>query len=174
MRPLAESFDVGELSFLLPQAPRNTWYPHSAFGPIERNEPDLSNALAQVDRLIDKLHESGIPNEKIVLGGFSQGACLASEYVARNATRYGGLFVLSGALIGPKGTPRDYPGTLAGTPVFIASSDVDPWVSYDLVVDTARVLERMGANVDFRTYPGMAHTVVQDEVEAVRDLLAGV
>ena len=81
---------------------------------------------------------------------------------------------MSGALIGPSGTPRDYPGSLAGTPVFIGSSDVDPWVSYDLVVDTARVLERMGARVDFRTYPGMAHTVVQDEVDAVRDLLAGI
>lgn len=174
MRPLAESIDVGDYCLLLPQAAQNRWYPYSAFGPLELNEPDLSSALAQIDLLINALRENGMPHEKIVLGGFSQGACLASEYVARNATRYGGLLVLSGALIGPPGTPRDYPGSLAGTPVFIGSSDVDPWVSYDLVVDTARVLERMGARVDLRTYPGMAHTVVQDEIDAVRGLLAGV
>ncbi len=174
MRPLAEAIDVREFSFLIPQAPQGRWYPHSAFGPIEKNEPNLSSALAQIGRLMDELRGNGIPDEKIVLGGFSQGACLVSEYVARNAARYGGLFVLSGALIGPRGTPRDYPGRLAGTPVFIGSSDMDPWVPYDLVVDTARALEQMGASVDLRTYPGMAHTVVQDEIDAVRGLLAGV
>jgi predicted esterase len=174
MRPLAEAIDDGDISFLIPQAARNSWYPYSAFGPIDLNEPDLSMALARIDMLIDHLHEIGIPNERIVLGGFSQGACLAAEYVARNAARYGGLFVWSGALIGPKGSPRDYPGSLADMPVFIGSSDEDPWVSHDLVADTARVLERMGGNVDFRTYPGMGHTVVQDEIDAVRGLLAGV
>jgi predicted esterase len=174
MRPLAEAIDVGDFSFLLPQAPQARWYPRSAFEPLELNEPDLSSALAQIGRLVDELHDSGIPHGKIVLGGFSQGACLASEYAARNATRYGGLFVLSGALIGPGGTPRDYPGSLAGTPVFIGSSDVDPWVPYDLVVDTAGVLDGMGASVDLRTYPGTAHTVVQDKVDAIHGLLAGV
>jgi predicted esterase len=174
MRPLAEAIDVGDYSFLIPQAPQGSWYPRSAFGPLELNEPDLSLALAQIGRLIDELHGDGIPDERIVLGGFSQGACLVSEYVARNATRYGGLFVLSGALIGPRGTPRDYPGSLDRTPVLIGGSDVDPWVPYDLVVDTARVLERMGAEVDLRTYPGMAHVVVQDEITAVRSLLASV
>lgn len=174
IRPLGESLDVGDFSFLIPQARHGSWYPRSAFEPLELNEPHLSSALAQVGRLVEGLHDSGIPDEKIVLGGFSQGACLASEYVARNATRYGGLFVLSGALIGPRGTPRDYPGSLGGTPVFIGGSDVDPWVPYDLVVDTAQTLALMGATVDLRTYPGMAHTVVRDEIDAVRDLLAGV
>lgn len=174
MRPLAEALDIGDTSFIIPQAAQNRWYPYSAFSPIELNEPDLSSAMAQIDQLVNELRSEGIAEEKMVFGGFSQGACLAAEYVARNATRYGGLFVLSGALIGPPGTPRDYAGAFDGMPVFIGSSDVDPWVAHDLVADTAGVFERMGAKVDFRTYPGMAHTVNQDEMEAVQGLLSQV
>jgi predicted esterase len=115
--------------------------------------------------------QAGYADEQVVLGGFSQGACLASEYVARNPLKYGGLFVFSGALIGPPGTPRDYPGSLLGMPVFIGGSDVDPWVPHDLLTETASVFQRMNAEVDLRTYPGMAHTVNQDEIDAVRTML---
>ena len=114
----------------------------------------------------------GFSDEQIALGGFSQGGCLTAEYAARNAKKYAGLFIFSGALIGPKGIPRNYTGFFDGMPVFIGSSDTDPWVSHDLIVDTARVFEDMGAEVDFRTYPGMAHIINQDEIDAVRSLLA--
>jgi predicted esterase len=174
MVPLAEVIDPGEVAFLIPQAADNTWYPNSAFGPLESNQPYLSSALARIDALVADLREKGIADEKIVLGGFSQGACLASEYAARHATRYGGLFVLSGALIGPQGIPRDYAGSFGEMPVFIGGSDVDPWVAHELIADTAAVFERMGARVDFRTFSGMAHTVNQDEIAAVRDMLANV
>ena len=174
MVSLAEVSNPDGAAFLIPQAAGNTWYPHSAFGPLEQNEPYLSSALARIASLVEDLREKEIPAERIVFGGFSQGACLAAEYVARHAARYGGLFVLSGALIGPPGARRDYAGTFAGMPVFIGSSDVDPWVAHSLTAETAVVFEQMGARVDFRTYPGMAHTVVQDEVDAVRKMLANV
>lgn len=172
MIPLAEELDLDGVHFIVPQAAQHRWYPQSAFGPIEANEPDLSSALMKIETIIAGLRDDGVPEERIVLGGFSQGACLSSEYIARNARKYGGLFVLSGALIGPPGTPRDYPGSLDGTPVFIGGSDVDPWIPDDLQRETAKVLERMGGEVDFRIYDGMPHTVNQDEVEAVSALLS--
>lgn len=171
MEPLAEILGTEEMRFLIPQAAEESWYPQSAFGPIEANEPHLSSALELVHGFVNDLHTDGFSDEQILFGGFSQGACLASEYVARNARKYGGLFVFSGALIGPPGTPREYPGSLEGTPVFIGGSDVDPWVPHPFLVETAGVFEGMGAEVDFRTYPGMAHTVNQDELDQVRAML---
>ena len=174
MVPLAQVINPGTAALLIPQAAGNTWYPHSAFGPIEDNEPHLSSALDCIATLVEELHGQGFADEQIVFGGFSQGACLAAEYVARHAARYGGLFVLSGALIGPPGTARDYAGSFAGMPVFLGGSDVDPWVAHHLIAETAAVFERMDAQVDFRTYPGIAHTVIQDEVDAVRKMLLSV
>lgn len=172
MLPLVQALDTGNVSFWLPQAAMNRWYPHSAFSPTEMNEPDLSSALEMLDQLTLTAHEHGFSDQQIVFGGFSQGGCLAAEYVARNARKYAGLFILSGALIGPKGTDRNYLGTFDKMPVFIGGSDVDPWVAYDFIRDTAETFEQMDAQVDFQTYPGMAHTVNQDEIDRVRAMLA--
>lgn len=174
MKPLAEAINVGKTTFLVPQAAMNRWYPNSAFDPIESNQPDLSAALAMIDRLIQDLQQKKLPKENVVLGGFSQGACLAAEYMAQNAGRYGGLFVLSGALIGPPGTDRQYQNSFDQMPVFIGASDVDPWVPYELVEETAQVFRSLGAAVDLRMYPGMAHTLNDDEIEAVRDIISNV
>jgi predicted esterase len=171
MLPLAESLRMEGVRFLIPQAAHNRWYPHTAFGPFELNEPDLSSAMGLIDALVQQQLRDGLSNQQIVLGGFSQGACLASEYFVRNADGYGALFVLSGALIGPPGTPREYSGSFNRMPVFIGGSDIDPWIPYALLGETARVFERMGADVDYRTYPGMAHTVNQDEIDRVRAIL---
>ena len=172
MLAIADALSNRGVGFRIPQAALNRWYPQSAFGPLELNEPDLSSALAFIDRLVEKTHEEGFLDAQIAFGGFSQGACLASEFVARNAKKYAGLFVLSGALIGPRGMPRNYPGSFDNMPVFIGGSDVDPWGSHDLISDTASVFQKMGADVDFRTYPGMAHTVNQDEIDSVQSMLA--
>ncbi len=169
--PIARELHMNGVSFQVPQAALNRWYPNTAFGPLEANEPDLSSALETIDTLVKEARENGFSDQQIAFGGFSQGACLASEYVARNARKYAGLFVFSGALIGPKDTPRNYPGSFDGMPVFIGGSDVDPWVEHALLKDTASVFEKMGAEVDFRTYPGMAHTVNPDEIGAVRAML---
>jgi predicted esterase len=168
MQPLADALHKEGVAFVLPQAAQNRWYPNTAFGPLEANEPDLSSALETIDTLVQKAHSDGFSDHQIAFGGFSQGACLAAEYVARNAKRYAGLFVFSGALIGPRGMQRNYHGSFESMPVFIGGSNVDSWVAHDLLADAAAVFERMGASVDFRTYPGMGHTVNQDEIAQVR------
>ena len=171
MISLAEALHTDGVGFLAPQAALNRWYPNTAFGPLEANEPDLTSALKIVNRLVNDLREKGFSDRQIAFGGFSQGACLVSEYTARNPRRYAGLFLYSGALIGPPGVPRNYQGSLNEMPVFIGGSDVDPWVAHNLLKEAAEVFEKMGAQVDFRTYPGMAHTVNQDEIEAVHSML---
>jgi len=169
---LADYLPHPELAYLAPQAADYTWYPYSFLLPIARNEPYLSSALARVAAVVAQVEAAGIPPARIVLGGFSQGACLASEYVARHAQRYGGLLVFSGGLIGPEGAPRDYDGTLAGTPVFVGCSDVDPHIPIERVRETADVLTRLGARVDSRVYPRMGHTINQDEIDAAAALVA--
>jgi len=166
-----EELDVEGVAAIAPQAARNTWYPSSFLEPIERNEPWLSSALDAMAETLATVDEAGVPTDRTVLLGFSQGACLASEYVARNARRYGGLVAFSGGLIGPEGTPRDYDGSLDGTPVFLGCSTRDPHIPEERVDETAEVFEGMGADVDERLYPGMGHTVNQDELEAARDIV---
>ena len=161
-----------DLAFLAPQAEGHSWYPYSFMAPMEKNEPGLSNGLALLAHLVERLGAEGIPPERTVLLGFSQGACLTLEYAARNAQRFGGVAGLSGGLIGPPETPRDYPGSFDGTPVFLGCSDRDPHIPLARVKETTEVLTRMGASVTERIYPAMGHTVNDDELERVRELLA--
>lgn len=168
---LADYLPHPGLAYLAPQAADSTWYPYSFLTPMERNEPYLSSALARVGEVVTGIEAVGLSPERIFLGGFSQGACLAAEYVARNARRFGGLLLFSGGVIGPEGTPRNYNGSLDGTPVFLGCSDVDPHIPLTRVRETAAVLERLGAHVDLRIYPRMGHTINQDEIEAAAALL---
>jgi phospholipase/carboxylesterase len=171
---LADGFHEHGVAYVAPQARRNSWYPHSFLAPVERNEPALSSAIRAVDAAVAEVTEGGIPHERIVLLGFSQGACLAAEYVARNPRRYGGLVVLSGGLVGPEGTTFDHEGDLRGTPVFLGCSDVDPHVPVERVHESRALFERLGGDVTERIYEGLAHTVNDDEVAFVRDLLGDV
>jgi phospholipase/carboxylesterase len=141
---------------------------------VPANEPGLSSGLARIGEVLAGLEAAGIPPERTFLLGFSQGACLTLEFAARNAKRYGGVFGLSGGLIGPPGTPRDYPGSFNGTPVFLGCSDRDPHIPRERVDETAEVLRRMGAEVTERIYPAMGHTVNEDEMEFVRGLISPV
>src|SRR5690348_6287493 len=145
-------------TYLAPQAAGNAWYPHPFTAPIEANEPYLSAALETVSRVVERA-ESRVPAQRLVLLGFSQGACLALEWAARNARRYGAVIGLSGGLIGPDGTPRDYPGSFEDTPVFLGCSAVDPHIPMSRVVETGEVMKKMGAEVAVRFYPGMGHLV---------------
>lgn len=160
--------------YLAPQAAANSWWPRPFMDPIPSNEPWFSSALAAIDDVLTQLAGAGIPAERILLLGFSQGACLVTEFAARNAKRYGGIIGLSGGLFGPDGTPRDYPGSLDGTPVFLGCSDVDFHIPKSRVDETAQVLQRMGANVTERLYPGMGHTINQDEIDFVRGMMRGI
>jgi phospholipase/carboxylesterase len=160
-------------SYLAPQAAGNAWYPYAFTAPMETNEPYLSSALQVLEGLLVRV-ESIVPAERVILLGFSQGACLTLEFAARHARRYGGVVGLSGGLIGPDGTPRDYPGTFDGTPVFLGCSDVDPHIQKHRVLEAADVFKRMGAQVTARLYPGMGHTVNQDEIDSVRQIVENV
>jgi predicted esterase len=171
---LADYLPHPSMAYLAPQAAGNTWYPYSFLAPMEQNEPWLSSALRRLEALVAEVTKAGIPAERIVLAGFSQGACLASEFVARQAQRYGGLLVFSGGVIGPPGTPRDYRGTLDGTPVFIGCSDVDPHIPLARVEETAVVMAGLGAVVDKRIYPRLGHTINEDEIAAAAGIVRGV
>jgi len=168
---LADEFVLDDVLWIAPQADGNTWYPYSFLSPIEQNEPDLSSGLSVIGGLVESIAVEGIPAERTVLMGFSQGACLSQEFAARNARRYHAVVGLSGGLIGPSGTPRNYAGSLSGTPVFIGCSDIDPHIPLARVQESAEVFRRMGATVDERIYPRMGHTINADEISAVTELL---
>ena len=170
---LAAELHHPEFVYLVPQAAGNQWYPNRFMTPLAGNEPYLSAALAVVDGLVDQLGQAGIPPEKVMLTGFSQGACLALEYAARHARRYGSVVGFSGGLIGPPGTVWEFDGSLDGTPVFLGCSDVDFHIPALRVEETAEALRRLGGDVTMRLYPGIEHTVVEDELEFVRGMMEG-
>jgi predicted esterase len=169
---LREEFGLRDVAYLAPEATGRAWYPYSFLAPIEQNEPWLSRSLAKVGETVDAALGQGIVREKIVIAGFSQGACLASEFVARNAARYGGLIAFTGGLIGPPGTEFRYPGDLAGTPAFFGAGDPDAHVPWQRVEDSASVLANMGADVTLRRYPGMPHTISREEIAEAKAILA--
>ena len=174
MLGLADAFDASDVAYVAPQARSGSWYPYSFMAPLSQNEPQLGNALKTLSSVVEDLEREGIPADRIVLLGFSQGACLALEFAARNARRFGGVVALSGGLIGPEGTPRNYAGSLASTPVFLGCSDVDFHIPLPRVHELTEVLTELGGNVIEKNYPGMGHTIVQDEVDHVKKILQGV
>jgi predicted esterase len=171
---LAEELHAPDIAWLAPQAAGLTWYPYSFLSPIPQNEPGITSALGVLTGLVREAAGAGVPASRVLLMGFSQGACLVLEFAARHPAVYAGVVGLSGGLIGPPGTPRDYPGSLSGTPVFMGCSDVDPHIPVERVQESAEVFRRMGAAVDARIYKGMGHTVNMDELSAVRSLLAAI
>lgn len=168
---LAKAVDLPELAWLAPQAATGSWYPQRFIAPLDENEPWLSSALNRLASTVAEIEAVGIPSDRIALVGFSQGACLASEYTARNARRWGAVGVLSGGLIGPPGTTFQYPGSLDGTPVLLGCSDVDPHIPVERVHETAQALQALDARVDERIYPGMEHTVNDDEIAWLKETL---
>ncbi|MFW5900592.1 MAG: alpha/beta hydrolase, partial [Halodesulfurarchaeum sp.] len=161
------------VALLAPQAGGNEWYPNSFLAPIETNEPGRISGLQAIDSAVSLARDAGISPERIMLAGFSQGACLASEYLITHPQRFGGLAALSGGLLGESVDPSAYEADLEETPVFIGCSDVDPHIPADRVRETAAVFESVNADVDMRLYEGMAHTVNTEELQVVSELLAG-
>ena len=174
MLSLAEALAVPDVAVLALQAPEGSWYPHSFLAPLAANEPCLSRSLEQVGHLVDDVIAQGVAARRIVLAGFSQGGCLGLEYAARNPRGLGAVAGLSAGLIGPPGTPRAYPGSLAGTQVLLGCSDVDGHIPLARVKETTRVLRGLGADVDERIYPGMGHIINDDEILGLRALFARV
>lgn len=162
-----------DVALIALRATQNTWYPERFMSPLASNEPWLTSALQAVSDGVGMSLAVGIAREHIMLLGFSQGACLSLEFAARNAVRYGAVAALSGGLIGPDETPRDYGGSLAGTPIFLGCSDIDGHIPANRVRESASILQSLGAVVDTRIYPGMGHVIIDDEVNAVRALVGG-
>lgn len=170
---LSDEFNFDGVAYLAPQAKDNTWYPFSFLNPIEMNEPGITSGLALIDSIVDMLMQKGFMSEQIYLLGFSQGACLSLEYVARNPKKFGGIFGLSGGVIGPNGTHRNYEGNLNGTEIFLGCSNIDPHIPLKRVDETEEVFRNLGANVTKRIYNGMAHTINQDEIDFISAAMKG-
>jgi phospholipase/carboxylesterase len=169
---MGRQLHVDGVALLAPQAARNTWYPNSFLEAVESNEPGRSSGLQAIEDAVAKANDAGIPTEKVLILGFSQGACLGSEFVARNPERYGGHVAFSGGLIGETIDPDEFEGSLEGTPSFVGCSDVDPHIPEERVHVTTEVLEQLDADVEERIYPGMGHGVNDDEIEYVSGMVA--
>lgn len=168
---LAHELYLPQLVYLAPQAAGNTWYPYSFLAPIAQNEPWLTSAIRKVEAVVRSANQAGIPSERIVIGGFSQGACLATEFVARHPQRYAGLIAFTGGLIGPPGTELTQTGDLAGMPAFFGSGDPDPHVPWKRVQESARIFAAMGAVVTARRYPNRPHTISPEEIDLAKTLI---
>ena len=168
---LARHLDVEGYALVAPEATNNTWYPNSFLAPIKQNEPYLSSALDLLSKTVAFIEENGVAKENIYFLGFSQGACLALEFTARNAAKYGGIVAFTGGLIGDKVYPENYSGNFNGTPVFIGTSDPDFHVPVQRVHDSTAQLKSMGANVTEKVYPDMGHTISQDEINLANQLV---
>jgi phospholipase/carboxylesterase len=171
---LGQAISPSRWVMLAPQAAWHSWYPYSFLEPRERNEPYLSSALECVQTAVDTALNAGIPSEKIVVAGFSQGACLATEFVGRNPRRYGALLAFTGGLIGPPGATLELTGDLAGTPALLSSGDPDPHVPWARVAQSAELLTAIGGHISLRRFPGRPHTILGEEMDFARELLTQV
>ncbi|MFH5831024.1 alpha/beta hydrolase [Halalkalibaculum sp. DA3122] len=172
MFSLADQFAQPDFHYVAPKAANHTWYPYSFLEPKEKNQPGISSGLQKLYDLIRSIEDQGIPKNKIMLLGFSQGACLATEFAARHPARYGGVVGLSGGLIGPEIQFDEYEGDLEKTPVFLGCSTVDPHIPKERVNETEQVLKSLGAEVTKKLYKGMPHTVNDDEIKTIRGMMA--
>jgi predicted esterase len=163
---------LSSCAYLAPTAAGRTWYPTSFLSEVEQNEPYLTSALGVLEKLVADLKSQGVPSSRIVLLGFSQGACLAAEFSRRRPARYGGVVIFSGGVIGPPGTTWDRTGSFDGTPIFLGCSDVDAHVPKVRIDETAQIFRDMGAEVTTRIYPGMGHVVNDDEIAQAQAIAA--
>lgn len=168
---LAQELNASGFAFLAPQAIQNTWYPYSFLKPLPENEPQLSLSLSGIDELVDNLTGLGFDAQDIYFLGFSQGACLSLEYAARHAKRYGGVIALTGGLLGDTVDVSNYAGDFADTPIFIGSSDHDPHVPEARIDESEVILKQLGAKVTKKIYPGLGHTINDDEIKQANTLL---
>lgn len=171
---LAAEFAQPDFHYVAPQAKNNTWYPWSFLEPQTKNEPGISSGLQVLNDILESVKDHGIPQEKIFLFGFSQGACLASEFLARHPQKMGGLIALSGGLIGPSISLEDYKGSVEGTPVFIACSDFDSHVPQSRIDETEAVFEKLKGDVNKQIYAGMGHRIIEEEIRVIRGMMAKV
>jgi phospholipase/carboxylesterase len=164
-----------DVAYVAPQAADRTWYPLGFMMPVEQNQPRLDLALARIAALADELAAQGMPLEEQVIFGFSQGACLASEYVFRRGQRVAALCAFTGGLIGPDGTAWEAAGTpFEGMPVLLGGASQDPWVPAARMLETAAVFRQLGARVDAPIYPSVVHEINDDQIGRARAILTAI
>ncbi|PKB18813.1 alpha/beta hydrolase [Flavobacterium sp. 5] len=168
---VARHLKVEDFALVAPQAENRTWYPYSFLVPIEENEPSFSKSLDAIHQTVVAIQQNGIEKENIYFLGFSQGACLALEFTARNAAKYGGVVAFTGGLIGDKVYQDHYAGNFGNTPIFIGTSDPDFHVPVERVNETEALLQKMGASVTKKIYDNMGHTISQDEIDWANKLI---
>ena len=168
---IAELFPESRIAAIAPEANGYQWYPQRFIAAREENQPYLDSAINLVDNLVRRVAESGIPTERLILAGFSQGACLSADYAASHPRRYGGVFVLSGGVIGPDGGLPRYTGSLEGTPVLIGCADQDFHIPVERVRETAEIMESLSGEVELQVFPGTAHSIFEDEVSSMRKIV---
>lgn len=162
---LANHLNLVDTVIIAPQATDHSWYPYSFMAPVENNEPALSSALALIGELVNDIAAQGIHKKNIYFLGFSQGACLTLEYIARNGEEYGGAIAFTGGLIGQKLIEENYKGNFAGTPILITTGDPDPHVPLSRVEQSVAILKKMNADVLLKVYKGRPHTITAQELE---------
>jgi len=168
---LASEFDLTDFAIFAPQATNQSWYPHSFMAPVEENQPALDSALQVIGQTVEEIIAAGIPAHKIYFAGFSQGACLTLEYIARNAQRFGGAVAFTGGLVGEKLQLSNYKGDFAGTPILISTGDPDPHVPLSRVEESVAVLKNLGAEVTLKVLKGRPHTILREEIELANQLI---
>ncbi|MEM9718570.1 MAG: phospholipase [Bacteroidota bacterium] len=168
---LADELEVSDFALLAPRASAQTWYPYSFLAPIPQNEPGLSTGLGVINQIVTDVVTAGISRSNLYFLGFSQGACLVSEYLARNAQIYGGAFIYSGGVIGPRVDKSNYGGDFGGTPILIGCSDIDAHIPLQRVKESTQVFEELGATVDEQIYSNGAHTIFMDEIQRTNRIL---
>ena len=171
MQVVANRLNIAGMPCIAIDAADNSWYPNQFMEPVANNQPRLDFALQRLDRLLRDLNERGIPNEHVAIVGFSQGACLACEYVFRKQQPFAALVAYTGGLIGPEDTQWEATGSLNRMPVFLSNGDQDPWVPLDRTIQTLEVFMAMGAHAELKVYPGRSHEVSDDEIMISRALL---
>lgn len=162
---LANHLDAKEMAIYAPQATNNSWYPCSFLNPVRENEPALSSALDLIHITVEQAINDGFKNDQIYFIGFSQGACLTLEYIARNAKLYGGVIAFTGGLIGQELNLNNYSGNFEGTPILITTGDPDPHVPLNRVEESVDVIDKMHGHVTLKVYKGKPHTITSEELK---------
>jgi phospholipase/carboxylesterase len=168
---VADRIGLEGVHYAAPQAFQNSWYPEGFMAPIEKNEPNLTYAVDVCKAIVEQWTEKNVPKEKVVLMGFSQGACLAAEFAIRHPQQYGGILIFTGGLIGPEGTNWPIKESFDGTSVFLGTSDVDEWIPVERVHESEAMFIQMGAKTDKRVYKGMGHLVNDEEIDAAQMMI---
>ena len=168
---LASEFNLTDFTIFAPQATNQSWYPYSFMAPVEENQPALNSALQVIGQTVEEIITAGVTADKIYFAGFSQGACLTLEYIARNAQRFGGAVAFTGGLVGEKLQLSNYKGDFAGTPILISTGDPDPHVPLSRVEESVAVLKNLGAEVTLKVLKGRPHTILREEIELANQLI---